>query len=218
MLPCSCEAPMLADLWTFQEKPQIGVFIWNLLIFLPQLTCKIETSTGQFCMTPNLLPPIHILQMGKLKSRDVNPAPYGPKTLAFLSPAGSWLRVENLLLLPSPYWWGLGPCSPANWSCVSQGWRRSSNRGSSKPRSPLMALGEQRAELSGPEGRKEYSKAIVFTELLFRHFEGEEGHGFILLISLLLCMLETFYNKRNSLAWDCWKHNEFHFAELQNSK
>lgn len=59
----------------------------------------------------------------------------------------------------------------------------------------------------------------VFTELLFRvrHLEGEEGHGFILLISLL-CGLKIFMIKKIHYSEIAGKYKEFRFVELQNHK
>ena len=56
---------------------------------------------------------------------------------------------------------------------------------------PLMAVGGQRTEVLEPGGRMGNSKIIVFAELLLGdgHWEVEEGHGFILLIFLLLGLL-----------------------------
>lgn len=59
------------------------------------------------------------------------------------------------------------PHSPANWSWVAQGWRKSSNMSSGEHRRPLMALEWQGTEVLEPGGYKEKSKAIMFMELLF---------------------------------------------------
>lgn len=99
------------------------------------------------------------------------------------------------------------PCSPANWSWLSQeGWRSSSNIGSGEHRRPLMVLGGQRTEVPEPGGCKENSNTVIFTELVLwvmGTWSGGKDHGFTLLMSLPLCMFENFHNKK--IAVQCWE-------------
>lgn len=100
--------------------------------------------------------------------------------LLFLSPADLAGCRGKTVFAPFPLLVRAEPHSPANWSWVSQGWRKSSNMSSGEHRRPLMALEWQGTEVLEPGGYKEKKQSNVYGTLILGdgHLEGEKNYGF----------------------------------------
>lgn len=61
-----------------------------------------------------------------------------------------------------------------------------------------MALSQHRTEVLEPEEEGKYQSKSVYRALILGdgHLEGEKDHGFILLISLVSCMVKIFIIKK----------------------